>query len=224
MPESRSFPQRLTYDLSRIAARLTGVVWFRIRCDGREHIPATGGALVCSNHQSYLDPVLIGLACDRRLNYLARDTLFRSKAFGWLIRWYDAIPIQRDGFGLSGIKETLKRLKRGEMVLIFPEGTRTRSGQIGPLKPGFCSLARRGKVSLLPVSIVGAFEAWPRGRKLPGRSRIQIQFGAAITPDEIAEMTDDELIECVRRGCLSVFSRLGSRRQLSRPPPATSCE
>ncbi|MDG2381025.1 MAG: lysophospholipid acyltransferase family protein [Pirellulaceae bacterium] len=212
MAQSKSFLQRITYKLTQLSARLAGVIWFQLRCEGRDQIPMSGGVLVCSNHQSYLDPVLIGLACDRRLNYLARDTLFDSKMLGWLIRWYDAIPIQRDGFGLSGIKETLKRLKREEMVLIFPEGTRTLSGQIGPLKPGFCSLARRGTVALLPVAIAGAFEAWPRGQRLPGRSQIHIQFGSPISPEEIAKLSDDQLVKCLQTRISNCFQQAQNRQ------------
>ena len=163
--------------------------------------------LVVANHQSYLDPVAIGAGCPQRLSYMARKTLFRFSPFGWLIHSVNAIPLDIEGIGIGGVKETLRRLKRGEMVLIFPEGTRTRTGQIGPLKPGFCSLARRGKVALLPVAITGAFEAWPRGKKLPGRSQIQIRFGPPIQPEEIAKLTDDELIKCLRERMLKCFQQ-----------------
>ena len=101
------------------------------------------------------------------MNYLARETLFRFAPLGWLIHSLDAIPIDRDGLGLNGIKESLRRLKRGEMVLIFPEGTRTRDGEMAPFRPGFTVLAARSKAWILPVAIEGAFDAWPRSRKLP---------------------------------------------------------
>ncbi|HOU36076.1 MAG TPA: lysophospholipid acyltransferase family protein, partial [Candidatus Omnitrophota bacterium] len=78
-----------------------------------------------SNHQSHLDPPLVGCGCRRQMNFLARNTLFRSPLFAKLISSVNAIPIDREGGGLAGLKETLRRLKRGEMVLVFPEGTRT---------------------------------------------------------------------------------------------------
>ena len=104
-------------------------------------MPPTGGGLVMSNHQSNLDPVLIGLCCERRLNYVARQTLLTFAPLRWLFNSLDAIPIDRDGTGLGGLKETLKRLKRGELVLLFPEGTRTQgrrsaAHQAGLLCPG----------------------------------------------------------------------------------------
>ncbi len=139
----RSLPKRLWYEFLRVFFRLLGTVVFRVRVFNRQHVPASGGVLVLSNHQSHLDPIFIGLSCDRRLNYLARDTLFGFAPFRWLINSLDAIPIDREGIGLGGLKESLKRLKAGEMLLIFPEGTRTRDGEVGRLKPGFLALARR---------------------------------------------------------------------------------
>lgn len=183
-----------TYALSRELARFVATLAFGIRVYGREHFPPSGGALVCANHQSYYDPVLVGLACDRKLNYLARANLFEQPLFRALIEWYDAIPIERDGLGLAGIKETLRRLRRGEQVLIFPEGTRTSDGALQPIKPGFSALARRGQVPLVPVAIDGAFDAWPRTQKLPGRATIHIHVGPPIAPEECAELSDESLV------------------------------
>lgn len=183
----------------KFAARLTAVTVFQFRCAGRELVPATGGGLVLSNHQSNLDPVLVGLACDRRLNYVARQTLFRFAPLRWLINSLDAIPIDRDGTGLGGLKETLRRLKRGEMVLLFPEGTRTPNGEVQSMKPGFCAIARRAAVPLVPVALDGAYDAWPRQRAFPRRAAIHVQFGTPITPQEIALWTDEQLVAEVER-------------------------
>jgi 1-acyl-sn-glycerol-3-phosphate acyltransferase len=154
---------------------------------------------VLSNHQSHFDPVLIGLACDRRLNYLARKTLFGFAPFRWLIESLDAIPIDREGLGLEGLKETLRRLKRGEMVLIFPEGTRTRDGEVAPFKPGFSALAKRTDAWLVPVAIDGAFDAWPRRRLLPGLATIHIQFGEPIAGSEARQWDERELVAEIER-------------------------
>jgi 1-acyl-sn-glycerol-3-phosphate acyltransferase len=145
------------------------------------------------------DPPLVGIGCWRRMNYLARDTLFRFAPFGWLIGSVGAIPIDREGSGLSGIKEALRRLKRGEMVLIFPEGTRTANGQIAPFRAGFTTLAVRSGAAILPVAIDGAFQVWPRRKKWPGLGRIRVHYGAAIRPDEIAGRDERELLAEVER-------------------------
>lgn len=166
----------------------------RIRAHGRENYPSTGGGLICSNHQSHYDPVVVGLTCDRRMNYVARKTLFDSLLVRGIISFLDAIPLERDGNGLGGIKETLKRLKRGELVLIFPEGTRTTDGDMHDLLPGFCVLARRGKVPIIPVGFDGAFEAWPRSRIIPGWAPISVHIGKPILPSEFAEWDDERLL------------------------------
>ena len=91
----RSFAKRLGYGFLHIFCRLFGVILFRIRVKGREN-QVPGGALICSNHQSFFDPVLIGLAFEERMNYLARKTLFKFPPFRWLIEYLDAIPIDRE--------------------------------------------------------------------------------------------------------------------------------
>jgi len=186
--------QRLGYDALRVLARTVAVWLYGLRALGRENWPAAGGGLVCSNHQSHFDPPLVGLTCSRRMNYLARDTLFRVPGLSQLIAFLDAIPIDREGGGLAGLKETLKRLKAGELVLIFPEGTRTRDGEVAPLKPGFIAVARRSRVPLIPVAIEGAYQAWPRTSPFPVPGRIAIVIGPAIAPEQIAEFTDDDLL------------------------------
>jgi 1-acyl-sn-glycerol-3-phosphate acyltransferase len=195
----RSFTKRIGYSLLQVLAQLSGILLFSIRCRGRENIPAEGGVLICSNHQSFFDPVLVGIGFKRRLNYLARKTLFRFFAFRWLIEFLDAIPIDREGGGLGGLKETLKRLKHGELVLIFPEGTRTRDGEVAALKPGFVALARRGKAPLLPVAVDGAYDAWPREARFPSLSQIHVWIGEPMTPDLVQSLNDEQLVAELER-------------------------
>ncbi len=195
---SRPLHKRLWYDSLRVMCRIASVCVFRIRCYGREQVPREGGVLVVANHQSHLDPILIGLAIDRRLNFLARQSLFRFAPFAWLLRSCDTIPLDRDGSGLGGLKETLRRLKREEMVLIFPEGTRTRDGAVGTIKPGFIPLARRSGVPLLPVGLDGAYQAWPRTRRFPRTGRVALCIGRPILPEEMAALDDAQLLELVR--------------------------
>jgi 1-acyl-sn-glycerol-3-phosphate acyltransferase len=188
------------------------VLLFQIRGFGRERIPTSGGALVLANHQSNLDPVLIGMMFDRRLNYLARDTLFGFAPFRWLINSLDAIPIEREGLGVGGLKETLKRVRRGEMVLMFPEGTRTGDGRPRPLRPGFCVVARRAGVPLLPLAIDGAFEAWPRRRRFPRPATVRVEIGDPLLPEEIAHLDDGQLTEAIESRIWACFERARRRR------------
>jgi 1-acyl-sn-glycerol-3-phosphate acyltransferase len=154
------------------------------------------------------------------MNYLARESLFRFAPFRWLIRSLDAIPIDRDGLGLTGIKESLRRLKRGEMVLIFPEGTRTSNGEIGQFRPGFTVLAARSNAWILPVAIEGAYAAWPKSQKLPGLGTIHVHFGEPIPPEQVAAQDERDLIAEVERRvreCHAHLCRHPSRSE-RRPP------
>src|SRR6267142_1843707 len=181
----RTLAQRLGYDAFRVLARAVGVWLYGLRAVGRENWPVEGGALVCANHQSMFDPPLVGLTCPRRMNYLARDTLFRVPILSQLITFLDAIPIDREGVGLAGLKETLRRLKAGELVLIFPEGTRTHDGEVAALKPGFISVARRSRVPLVPVGLDGAYQAWPRTSRFPRGGRIAVVIGEPISAAQV---------------------------------------
>jgi 1-acyl-sn-glycerol-3-phosphate acyltransferase len=216
----RSLPSRLWYRFLRFICRLIAVAVYRIRCYGREQLPTTGGVLLLSNHQSNFDPVIVGITANRRLNYMARDTLFGFPPFRWLIHSLDAIPIDREGLGLAGLKETLKRLKRGEIVLMFPEGTRSRDGELAPIKPGFCALARRGKVPLVPVAIDGAYQSWPRSQLLPRAGLVRVAYGPPLWPKEMEAFDDVGLIAEIERrmaDCFAVARK--TRRRAIHPHP-----
>jgi 1-acyl-sn-glycerol-3-phosphate acyltransferase len=190
----RPLAKHFWYDFCQLLCRIASVAFFGVRVRGQQWFPRHGGVLVVSNHQSHLDPVLAGISCNRRMSSLARDTLFRIPVLRTVITWLDAIPLDREGIGLAGVKETLRRLKRGEVVLLFPEGTRTVYGQLAALKPGFCALARRTRVPVQPMAVAGAFDAWPRWRWWPGPATIHIHYGRPLTPEEVASLDDKQLV------------------------------
>lgn len=213
MAYHRSWHARVFYRFSYYSATLFFSVFFRLRIIGRENLPQ-GPGLVCCNHQSHLDPVLVGLACREPISFLARDSLFRGP-FSLLIKYMGAIPINREGSGLAGIKLTLGRLKAGEKVLIFPEGTRTPDGEMRPVKGGFSVIARKAKVGMTPMAIAGAFEAWPRKQSLPFPRTIQIVIGKPITPNEMSELEEDGLMALLEermRHCLEEAKRIRQHR------------
>jgi len=137
--------------------------------------------------------MLIGLTCNRRLNYLAKKSLFRIPGIDQFLRFWDAIPVDRSGKEVAGLKESLKRLQRGEMLLVFPEGTRTRNGKVASLKSGFCTLARRAKVPIVPVGFDGPYDAWPRESLVPGLAKIHVCIGEPITVETVQSLTDEQL-------------------------------
>ncbi len=219
----RSLPSRAWYAVLQRITQLVAVLGYRVRCSGIHNLPAAGGVLVVSNHQSHFDPPLVGLASHRRMNYLARSSLFGFPPFRWLINSLDAIPIEREGIGLGGIKESLRRLKRGEIVVMFPEGTRTPDGEIGPFHAGFTTLAVRSGAHILPVAIEGAHDAWPKRSRFPRRGTIHVHYGAPLAPAEIARLSDEDLQAEVRRRvaeCLAVLRRhpqFAHKRQAAKP-------
>jgi 1-acyl-sn-glycerol-3-phosphate acyltransferase len=183
------------YAFFRYLFRLAGLLLFKYHCIGRHHLPKEGAAIICANHQSHLDPPLVGMAPSRHCIYLARKSLFNNPLFGFIIANLDAIPLNRDGMGIEGIKATLRKLKAGDAVVMFPEGTRTKTGALQPLKSGFITLARRSKVPLVPCGFVGAYDCLPKGGKLPRFERIRCVYGPPISAEQVAEMEDDKLIE-----------------------------
>jgi 1-acyl-sn-glycerol-3-phosphate acyltransferase len=142
-----------------------------------------GGLLIAANHQSYLDPVLIGLAWPQPICYLARRSLFRIPGLNVLMRSLNAHPIARGRVDSRGVRTVLGLLRRGEAVLVFPEGTRTRDGSLGRFRPGIASLAIRCHVPVLPACIEGAYRCWPRTRPLPRAARVAVAFGGPLRPE-----------------------------------------
>jgi 1-acyl-sn-glycerol-3-phosphate acyltransferase len=137
-----------------------------------------GGVMVVSNHQSFLDPLLLGIAADAQLAFLARNTLCNVWGLGAFLRSVGVHPIARGRTDASAVKTVIRLLRGGSNLLMFPEGTRTHDGEVGAFKPGAAALAIRCRVPVIPACISGAFEAWPRDRALPRRRRVKIRFGS----------------------------------------------
>jgi 1-acyl-sn-glycerol-3-phosphate acyltransferase len=197
-------------------------VWFAAvggwRATGRDNVPGTGAAILVSNHASFLDVFVLGIPLCRPLNYVARSTLFLP-GLDWFIRSLGGFPIQREGMGAAGMKETLRRLRDGGIVTLFPEGTRTRDGRIGPLKHGIAVLVARAGVPVVPAGIAGTFEGWPRWRLLPVPHPIRVHYGAPIRPEEIRGMEPEAVTALIGRRmeeCLEV-ARTGLARDVGGP-------
>jgi 1-acyl-sn-glycerol-3-phosphate acyltransferase len=155
---------------------------FRLESVGRQHVPAAGPVLLVSNHLSVLDPPLVGGASDRQLSFLAKAELFRIPLFGWLIRALNARPLRREGADASALREALRMLGEGRALLVFPEGTRGREGDgLRAAKAGAGMLAVLSGAPVVPVYITGSGHAWPRGRRLPRRSRVTVRFGPPLS-------------------------------------------
>ncbi len=164
---------RLSQGLARTAAN----TFWKFRAFGLENIPRKGGVLLASNHQSFLDPVLVAMVLSREMHFMARRTLFVNPVLRAIIVSYNAFAIERDSADVKGVKEAIRRLEAGNILLVFPEGTRTGDGSIGRMKPGIGVLAERAAVPIVPVHIEGAHRVWPRGSWIPRLGRITMSFG-----------------------------------------------
>ncbi len=152
----------LCYKLSGAIARIA----FQYRAYGQENIIEEGPAIMAANHQSYLDPPLVGITCRNELHYLARKTLFEKKLLGPLISRVNALPVDLSRGDLTAFRAVLNLLKEGHRTVIFPEGTRSLTGQIQKARPGIGMIIARTLAPVVPVRIFGSFEAWPKGGKI----------------------------------------------------------
>ena len=193
MPQKR--PKMRWFRFARWCCKVFCDLFFRIHVCGRENVPDKGAFVLVSNHQSYLDPVFCGIYLKRPLYFLARDSLWKNRFFGRLISSVNTIPVKQGKADLSAMRQVISKLKEGWGVCLFPEGTRTSDGKITPFKPGFGLLCRRGGAMVVPVVIDGAFECWPRHKKIFSPGSIEVCYGKAIPAGEVANMSDRELAE-----------------------------
>jgi|SRR5690625_5302781 len=180
------------------------LIWFvpmyRYRCWGRENIPDDGPVLFLSNHQSFFDPILVGLGTYRRqFRAMARSTLFDHPLFAWLIRSLNAIPVTQGESDLKSMRKCIEVLKQGHALLVFPEGERTADGTTGEFASGTMLLIKRAKPTIIPVALEGAFDVWPRDRSKPKlRGRIAVMYGQPVTAEKILEMKPDKALVCLQ--------------------------
>ena len=181
-------------------------VWFRLcygfRAVGVTQVPRreTGPLLILANHQSFFDPIIVGLGVWRRpFHAMARSTLFTGP-LGWLIRSLNAIPVELESKGdMSAMRACLAALEQGHALMLFPEGTRTPDGVTHDFDRGLMLMIKRAKPLVLPVAIEGAFHAWPRSRKAPRlTSRIMVKYGEPIPAETLLAMKTDDALRHLR--------------------------
>lgn len=203
----------LWYRFWRQLAGFLFVLVFGLRVHHRRRFPRTGGVLVVANHQSYLDPILAAAGMPRTFHPMARESLFRFAPFRWLIGSLYAFPVRRGTADLAAVKEALRRLRAGGVVLMFPEGTRTRDGSIGPMHGGPAVIAARAGVPIVPMVIDGAFEAWPRTCRLPRPHPIRVACGRAVSVGGAGAGDPEAVMAEVRRQMLDLQAELRRRRR-----------
>ena len=195
---SVAFPQaemRPVYGVSHFLATTIYEMLFRGDVVGLDHLPQSGGCLVAANHASHLDPFIIASQLQRQVSFFARKTLWTPGIPSWWLDAVDVIPVDRDGGSdVTAIKRVLHALKEQKIIIMFPEGTRSRDGRFQKPKPGVGLFACRAQVPVVPVRIFGSFEALGKGGKVPRfGTRVTVVFGAPLStgdydsPDSVKE-------------------------------------
>ena len=176
----------LFYNLTKLIAR----VFFRYRvinAEAFDRVPKGQGALLASNHVSFIDPPLVGSALDYGAYYLARKSLWSNPVASYIYDRLQALPVDQEKPEFGSLKKIIKLAKSGEKVIIFPEGERSLDNKLGPGLPGVGLMIAKSRVPVIPCRLFGAYEALPRGKSLPRPSRITLVVG------EPMYFTDEEL-------------------------------
>jgi 1-acyl-sn-glycerol-3-phosphate acyltransferase len=199
----------LVYRLCNKGSLLFCKTYFRLRVEGLVHIPKEGGAVLVSNHQSFVDILILGGCMPRHIAFVARDTLAEWRWLAYIMRQCGAVLVRRGTSDRRAMRGMADHLERGDIVVIYPEGTRTRDGSLQVFKGGALLAARMAGVPIIPCGIRGAFEAWPRGRWIPRPKKIGVRFGPPI--DSSAPDAQERLVAAVQ-------ALIGDGRYASLPP------
>lgn len=177
-------------------ARILTTLLFDLKVYGMHHVPSRGGVLVVSNHQSYLDPVLVAVQLRRPMSYLGKSELFRNRFLAWLIRSLNAFPVRQGAGDVGAVKEMIHRLKAGHLLNLYPEGSRTEDGELLPIQAGVALVLRRADVPIVPCVIDGSYDAWPRGEELPRPHPIRVLYGP---PMDLSRAKPAEIVQTIDR-------------------------
>lgn len=205
---TRSMLPQWTLNLIRPIVGFFSKIFWKIQLVGVERVPSSGGVIVASNHQTYIDPFWISLALKRPVRYLAWSHAFRWPIAGRCLRWFGAWPLQVEGSDPAAIRRSIQWLKDGGVVVIFPEGGRcTSSGEMDHFKAGAVRLALEANVPILPVTINGGQRIWPRGWRFPRLGKVVITYHP---PYQAQPSPAEETRACARRETQRLSQIIGS--------------
>jgi len=199
----------LVWRYFQVIARIGTTLMFDLKTYGRENVPKDGGVLLVANHQSYLDPVLVAVHLYRPVSFLAKSELFENPYFGWFIRKLHAFPVRQGDGDIGAVKEVIRRLGEGYALNIYPEGSRTETGEIAPLERGIALVIRKAGVPVIPVAIHGSFAAWPKNDKLFHAHPIRVKYGP---PMNLADKKGDVIVRELEGKLRSMLAELRAMR------------
>ena len=174
----------MPYKISRFILFLFLKICFWLKSEGERNIPKEGGVIIAGNHLSYLDPLAIGCASPRAIDFMARNSLFSIPVLGAWMRAVGAFGVKRNSGDISAMKEAIYRLQHGRVLMLFPEGTRQVSVLVSTkVEPGVGFLAAKSGAVVIPAFVSGTEKALPKGAKFFGFSRIRVKFGTPVKID-----------------------------------------
>lgn len=181
-----------------------------VKVIGRGNVPKKGAFLFVSNHCSYFDPPLLGTSIYRSLNYMARDTLFKTACSNWVMRRLNAFPVKRGNADLAAVKESLRILKDNRPLVMFPEGTRSKDKELKRGKPGAGFIVSKAHVPVVPAYIEGSFDALPHGISTLKRHPVRVIIGEPMTfsPESFVNR-DRETYQRISDEIMAKISELG---------------
>lgn len=183
--KSETMADLRVYQFSTFLFKVFLLFWNRFRVHGVEHIPNQGGVLIASNHASFLDPPAVGAGYrGRPIHFMARDTLWNSKFGTWWMSKVGCIPVSRGTGDMRALKTTIKMLKEGKVVSMFPEGTRSENGELQEAKGGIGFIIEKSGCRVVPSYIAGSYKAHPKGTNLIKPGKVTITYGKPITQEE----------------------------------------
>lgn len=203
--------QALWWDLAERAAELIVRSLWMLRVEGAERVPRSGAAIFISNHESYLDPVVNGVATrDRQVGFLAKIELFGFSPFGRLIRSFGAIPL-KERSDMAAMRAAIAELQTGRCIVVYPEGGRSSDGEVGPFQRGVALIVRRTKVPVVPMAVSGPYRVWPPWRTLPMPfGRLAVMVGEPISAETLLADADDGVAR-MRSAVVALQARLRQR-------------
>lgn len=169
------------YRFLRAILRLLFSVLFRWEISGTKNIPLKGGVIVAANHISLWDPPVLGSALPREVHFMAKQSLFTIPVLGYIITKLNAFPITRGAADRLAIRTTMDILSKGQLVGMFPEGTRSKTGELGKAKQGVATIALHTGSTIVPAAIIGTNKIFKKDNFLP---KIKVKFGNPIIIDK----------------------------------------
>lgn len=188
----------LFYKAVKGIARVLFSLVYRIEIEGKEHLPERGKAIVSPNHFSMMDPIIIGAFLPRKVNFMAKEELFSNKLFALILNKLGVFPVKRGGADIGAIRTALRILNNGDIFCIFPEGTRSKTGEILKAKPGAAMIAIRARSPIIPIAIIGDYKLFSKVKIIIDKPiYLSDYYDKKVSTDEYRELSQ-EILNTIR--------------------------